>query len=238
MSPRLLRRLHDASASFVPPHDAHWFADGVQVGFPADVPAEPPADLVSHFDVTPQNVVFRDGEPVALIDFDLAGPGSRLRDVVDTAMWWVPLFERNARNPAFQAVDAPSRLASFVEAYGLEAVSRKAFCELAIDGATRSWHAMRANAEQRGGWARMWEEGVGDRILRRRQWLLEERAALEAALRRDQAPPGSRPPRWQLPRPARLVTFSAALAAASPPAGDEPAHRGGDEVPRLTGLAN
>jgi hypothetical protein len=28
----------------------------------------------------------------------------------------------------------------------------------------------------------MWEEGVGDLILRRRAWLIEERAMLEAAL--------------------------------------------------------
>ena len=43
---------------------------------------------------------------------------------------------------------------------------------------------MRANAEERGGgWARMWTEGVGDRILRRRAWLLDERATLDAALR-------------------------------------------------------
>ena len=31
----------------------------------------------------------------------------------------------------------------------------------------------------------MWTEGVGDRILRRRAWMLEERATLEAALRAD-----------------------------------------------------
>jgi hypothetical protein len=41
---------------------------------------------------------------------------------------------------------------------------------------------MRANAEQRGGgWARMWAEGAGDRILRRRAWLEEQRATLEGA---------------------------------------------------------
>ena len=181
---RLLRRLHDASASFVPPPDAHWFGDDVQVEFPADLPPEPPADVISHFDVTPQNVVFRDGEPVALIDFDLTRPGSRLRDVINTAMWWVPLFEPGDRDPAFRACDSPSRLAAFADAYGLDDEGRSAFCDAAIAGATRSWHRMRANAEHRGGgWARMWDEGVGDRILRRRAWLQEERPVLEAALR-------------------------------------------------------
>jgi Ser/Thr protein kinase RdoA (MazF antagonist) len=147
------------------------------------VPPEPPADGVSHFDVTPQNVVFRAGEPVALIDFDLTRPGSRLRDAVNTAMWWAPLFPPGDRDPAFAACDVPARLAAFADAYGLDEGERAAFCGVAIDGATRSWHLMRANAENRGGgWARMWAEGAGDRILRRRAWLLEERTALGAAL--------------------------------------------------------
>jgi hypothetical protein len=79
--------------------------------------------------------------------------------------------------------DAPTRLEAFVNAYGLNDCQRAAFCDVAIDGATRSWHRMRANAEQRGGgWARMWAEGIGDRILRRRAWMLEQRTILEAAL--------------------------------------------------------
>jgi Ser/Thr protein kinase RdoA (MazF antagonist) len=180
---RLLRRLHDASASFVPPPDASWFGDDVAVELPAELPPEPPADVVSHFDVTPQNVVFRAGEPAALIDFDLTRPGARLRDVVNTAMYWVPLVAPQDRDPAFAACDTTSRLAAFVDAYDLEQSDRDAFVDLAVAGASRSWHRMRANAEQRGGgWARMWAEGVGDRILRRRAWLLEERTSLEQAV--------------------------------------------------------
>jgi hypothetical protein len=172
----LLRRLHEASADFVPPHDACWFGQDIHVELPADLPPEPPADVVSHFDVTPQNVVFRNGEPVALIDFDLTRPGSRLRDVVNTAMWWVPLMPAADRDPAFATSDTPSRLTRFVAAYDLDDDARAAFPDVAIDGATRSWHLMRANAEQRGGgWARMWAEGAGDRI-RRRKGLAARRA--------------------------------------------------------------
>jgi Ser/Thr protein kinase RdoA (MazF antagonist) len=180
---RLLRRLHEASASFVPPAGACWFGEDVRVELPADVPPEPPADIVSHFDVTPQNVIFRDGEPVALVDFDLTRPGSRLRDVVNTAMWWVPLIPVADRDPGFTTCDVPTRLAAFTDAYGLHEDESRAFCDIAIDGAARSWHLMRANAELRGGgWARMWEEGVGDRIRRRRAWMIEQRPLLEAAL--------------------------------------------------------
>jgi hypothetical protein len=105
--------------------------------------------------------------------------------VVNTAMWWVPLMPPEDRDPAFASGDVPDRLARFVDAYGLEDGGRAAFVDVAVAGATRSWHRMRAAAEQRGGgWARMWAEGVGDRILRRRAWLLDERASLEEALRR------------------------------------------------------
>jgi hypothetical protein len=185
---KLLRSLHEASASFVPPPDARWFGDDLEVELPAELPPEPPPDIVSHFDVTPQNVVFRHGLPVALIDFDLTRPGSRLRDVVNTAMWWVPLFPEADRDPALAACDVLARLAAFVDAYGLGDDDRAAFVDVAVHGATRSWYRMRANAEARGGgWARMWTEGVGERILRRRGWLLEQRDVLGAAL-------GVRPP--------------------------------------------
>ena len=180
----LLRGLHDASASFVPPEAAVWFGDDLDVELPGDVPPEPPAELVSHFDVTPQNVVFRDAEPVALIDFDLTRPGTRLRDVVNTAMWWVPLMPLRDRDPAFASAPVSERLAAFVDAYGLDEDRRAAFCDTAVTGATRSWHRMHANAAQRGGgWARMWVDGAGDRILRRRAWLHEHRPTLEDALR-------------------------------------------------------
>jgi hypothetical protein len=179
----LLRRLHEASASFVPPADACWFGDDIYVDMPADLPIEPPPDVISHFDVTPQNVVFRAGKPIGLIDFDLTRPGRRLGDVVNTAMWWVPLFPEPERDPALGACDVPARLATFVDAYGLSDSDRAAFCDIAINGATRSWHRMQANAQRRGGgWAQMWAEGIGDRILRRRAWMLEKRTTLEAAL--------------------------------------------------------
>jgi hypothetical protein len=184
----LLRRLHDASESFAAPAGAVWFGDDMTVELPPDLPDEPPADVVSHFDVTPQNVVFRDGRPVALIDFDLTRPGPRLRDVVNTAMYWVQLVPPRDRHPAFAAGGVPSRLAAFVDAYDLGDAERAQFCDVAIHGATRSWHRMKANAQLRGGgWARMWDEGVGDLILRRRAWMIEERPTLEAALRVSEA---------------------------------------------------
>ncbi len=181
---RLLRRLHDASESFVPPPGTRWFGADRPVDLPADlVDLSGAPELVTHCDVTPQNVVFRGGRPVAVIDFDLTRPTTRLLDVVNTAVWWVPLRDPADRPPSQDGVDVPARLRLFVRSYGLDAPRRAEFLDVAARAFRRSWHLMKANAEQLGGgWARMWDEGVGDAIRRRQAWLAAERDALGEAL--------------------------------------------------------
>lgn len=179
----LLRELHDASAGWAPP-DLTWFGRGhVIAGLPAELAGLlEGAELVSHCDVTPQNVVFRDGRPVALVDFDMARPTRRVLDVLNTAMWWVPLLDPADRAPAQRDVDVPARLRRFLDAYGLGAAERHELLELADPAFHRTWYAMRARAALGGGWARMWAEGVGDTIQRRRAWFAAERPALAAAI--------------------------------------------------------
>ncbi|WP_421724336.1 phosphotransferase [Bauldia sp.] len=64
---RLLRRLHDASESFDPPQDAYW-----QPWFGRDLGSY--KRVIGHCDFAPWNIVTRDGLPVALIDWETAGP--------------------------------------------------------------------------------------------------------------------------------------------------------------------
>jgi Ser/Thr protein kinase RdoA (MazF antagonist) len=182
---RFVRRLHEASAGFEPPAGARWFGTDRVIELPPDVPPlfDGPPELVSHSDLTPQNVVFRDGEPAGLIDFDLTRPTIRLADVVNAAIHWVPLTDPVDRAAVYAGTDAAARLRILVDAYGLDPAQRAGFLPLARRGALRGWHNMKANAEQRGGgWQRMWEEGVGDIIRRRGAWLDREATALEAAL--------------------------------------------------------
>lgn len=182
----LLRRLHDTSESFVPPPDAEWFGQDLEVQLPADLERlyEEP-ELVSHCDVTPQNTVFRDGHPVAFIDWDVSRPTTRLLDVLDTATWWVPLTHPADRAPAFAGCDVPARLRNFLDSYGLDQDRRDQFLPLAHRAARRSWYLMQAAAEQNGGgWARMWADGVGYWLRRRQDWLTAEHHALERAVRR------------------------------------------------------
>jgi tRNA A-37 threonylcarbamoyl transferase component Bud32 len=87
---RLLREYHDATAG--------WKA----------------ADVVCHNDISPVNFVFEDDVPVALIDFDMAAPGERLRDLSYGVFLWLAL-ENGGRPLERQA----RRTHVFFDAYGI-----------------------------------------------------------------------------------------------------------------------
>lgn len=176
----LVRRLHEASAGYVPPAGAVWRRALVTLDPPIE---DPEPELISHLDVTPQNVVVREGRAVGVIDFDLAGPTTRLIDAYNTAMHWVPLRPAADVWPTWRGIDRFARLRRFADAYGLSADERAALPDLGITLAGGSWRRMKASAEQLGGgWARMWADGVGDAIRRRQRWLADEKANVLAAL--------------------------------------------------------
>lgn len=162
---RLLRRYHDAVAGYGTAPDAPWDS-----AFTSNV--DDPPELVGHCDLTPDNVVFRDGVPYALIDFDLARPTTRLFDVVNTLAHWAPLREPADRDAALFGADAGRRVRLFCDAYGLDPERRRKLLAVARLRCERSYRAMRDRAErQGGGWARMWRAGVGLRIRRSQDWL-------------------------------------------------------------------
>jgi hypothetical protein len=88
------------------------------------------------------------------------------------------------REDAVRDVDAVHRARLLVNAYGLDPAGRAQLVDLSINGAERSWFSMRDRAERLGGgWRRMWDDGVGDRIQRRHRWLLDNAAVLDDAVR-------------------------------------------------------
>lgn len=175
---RLVRALHDASAGWQPDVDF-----SVAPGRPRPTLPEGEPRLVSHRDVTPQNVVFRGGLAHALIDFDLIGWTTRSLDLANTAMHWLPMSDPRDRGPAYRDADVGLRLRLLVDGYGRDAVTGGdvlTACALRFGGL---YESMRWNAEQLGGgWRRMWDEGAGDKIVRRVDWFSRARDELQRAL--------------------------------------------------------
>lgn len=180
---RLMRLLHDALAP--------WLPDATVV-FPRDLErssplALPPGEPVAvfHNDLTPQNIVFRDGEAWGVIDFDLAGRATALTDLATTAMYWAPLQDPLDRDPVFAGLDCGSRLRLLLDAYGLPIDRRAAFLDAAALRFGGFEESMRWRAEHLGGgWARMWAAGVGDSIARRVSWFADARQDLLTAVSR------------------------------------------------------
>lgn len=178
---RLVRRFDDAMQPFGVPEGwaTRQLAD--PPGMPASI-AGPP-QFVGHMDITPENVVFVDGRAKALIDFDMARPTDRVGEVGNLLLWWAPLMPAVDREQAVRDVDPVARAALLVDEYGLAADDRQRIVPVARNAAELAWHLMRNRAARLGGgWQRMWGEGVGDRILRRQQWLAEHEDELHRAV--------------------------------------------------------
>ena len=170
---QLLRRLHTASAGFVP--DAH--------PFPPRAVSQDRAELVCHLDVTPQNVVVRSGRAAGLVDFDLAGPSTAFKDSFNTASHWVPLRDPADGWPGWEGTDPFRRLRIFADAYGWDAEERRALPAFGATATALSYRRMEHNAKVLGGgWARMWDGGVGGMIRRRGVWLEANAGRLVDAL--------------------------------------------------------
>jgi hypothetical protein len=98
----LQRDYHEAVAGFTPPPWARW--DGELTAL-----VDSPATIVCHCDINLENVIFRNEaaglRPYAFIDFDLARPGTRLVDIIQTLRYWAPIAEPADRDPALRDPD-------------------------------------------------------------------------------------------------------------------------------------
>ncbi len=169
----LLRRYHQAVAGFDPSgHD--WVEP---------VPAAYTTGIVSHNDPNLDNVVFRDGEAVALIDFDLAGPGSVLWDVATAVRLWAPL------RPQADIADsrrgrALGRMRHFADAYGLAGKERDRLVDAVAANHVWCMDYVRRGAENGHEWfRRRWIGGEAQLTDRTNAWLRTYDATLRAALR-------------------------------------------------------
>jgi hypothetical protein len=112
---RLLRRAHDAQEGFVPPvqdWDDH-------------VPGPGGGEVIGHCDLFWTNVIFRAGLPVALIDWELAAPTSRVLDVALAATYWAGArVDRQLLEWGLPLDRRGERLRMLCDGYGLDAAGR------------------------------------------------------------------------------------------------------------------
>jgi Phosphotransferase enzyme family len=168
----LLRRYHTAVASFDPA--------GYQ--WPRPIPARFRTGLVSHNDVHPANLVFREGRAVALIDFDWAGPGSAPWDFAAAARYWAPLTGDQDIADSRQG-RALERFRIFLYASELPRAARRQVAEAVV--ANHDWtYAIVTEAAAVGhqGFADHWRAVAGP-ASRARRWCQQHARDLLAAAR-------------------------------------------------------
>ena len=168
----LLRRFHDAVASF-DPSDHAW---------PQSVPAAFRDGTICHNDPNLDNVIFEHGRAVALIDFDLASPGSAVWDVACAARLWAPLrAEEDLPEPLHGR--SLERLRMFAEAYGLPARDRVRMVEAMVEAHDWCYRIVRgAVGSGHEPFERMWREGGEQRADRTRAWLIAHGAQMRKSV--------------------------------------------------------
>jgi len=171
----LLRRFHDASRTF-DPTGLTW---SDEMADPAGGP------LVGHNDVCLENVVFRDGRAVALLDFDFAAPGRPAYDLSRFARMCVPIDDDDsAARLGWGGEDRSARLRLVADTYGLDAAGR---AELLadLDGAMAGdGEFVRRRVELgEAPFIAMWDAmGGAERYARRQRWWRAERHRFAAAM--------------------------------------------------------
>lgn len=133
---RTIRRFHDLSAGLLATGWHGWNPDA----------ADPSGrhEVVCHNDLAPFNLVFQGRRVGAVIDWDLAAPGSRVWDLAYAVWRLVPLHRPDYTAPlGWPPLDRARRLRLFVDAYGLDDQDRTALLETTRNRMLRTVEAMR-----------------------------------------------------------------------------------------------
>jgi hypothetical protein len=159
----LLRRFHQASSSL----DATGLHCSDEMADPLGGP------FVCHNDVCLENVVFRDGVAVGLVDFDFMAPGRAEFDLAQFARMCVPIDDDiSASRLGWMWADRPARLRLVADVYGLDVTGRRALLEILEGSIERGGQFVRRRVEAGDpNFIAMWNDMGGmERFDRRRRW--------------------------------------------------------------------
>jgi hypothetical protein len=168
----LLRAYHDAASTF----------NSVPLSWGPLPPDGFVGDVVTHNDVNLDNVIFRGHRALALIDFDLAGPGSRAWDVACTARLWAPLrpgvhISDRRRGHEFR------RFRLFVDSYGMNDSDRLEVAEGVPQNYMWFYDLIKAAAASgHAGFTNLWTVKTMPRAELTMKWHAENKPNLRAAL--------------------------------------------------------
>jgi len=170
----LMRRLHAAARGF-DEAGATWSAEMADPDPGATSGPTPGGGLVvCHNDVCLENVVFRDGVAVGLLDFDFAAPGRPTYDLAQMARMCTPVDDPvDARRFGWRPdAAAPERIRLLADAYGLGAAGRRELFDALDRSIARGGEFVRRRVEAgEAAFVAMWESMGGmARFDRRREW--------------------------------------------------------------------
>jgi hypothetical protein len=168
----LLRAYHRAVITF----------DPTPYAWPSSPPAPFAGELISHNDINLDNVVFRGERAVALIDFDLASPGSRVWDVACAARLWAPL-RPEADIDDTRRRRAVARFRLFVDSYGLARTDRERLMAAVRENHEWCYDIVGTGAANgHAGFSEYCASGALERAQRTREWYLDNGDVLRSAL--------------------------------------------------------
>ncbi|MDF2725376.1 MAG: aminoglycoside phosphotransferase [Paenibacillus sp.] len=128
----MVRKLHDASLAFIPAADAVW-----KPWFLRDMGGV--SQVYSHGDIAPWNMVTRDGDPLALIDWEFAGPVDPMMELARVCWLFPQLHDDDvAERVGLPPLDVRARqLRLLVDAYGLDRAQRGQLFERIVEVVVR-----------------------------------------------------------------------------------------------------
>ncbi|HWM19616.1 MAG TPA: phosphotransferase [Ilumatobacteraceae bacterium] len=171
----LLRRFHDASRSV----DAAGSTWSTEMADPSG------GRVVCHNDVCLENVVFRDGVAVGLIDFDFAAPGRPVYDVAQMARMCVPVDDEvSAARLGWAPADRSARLRLVADAYDMESADRHALIDVLAGTIARGGEFVKRRVDAGDpNFIKMWDDMGGmERFDRRRRWWAAHEEEFSATL--------------------------------------------------------